>query len=161
MSDTPSPTTSEENAQLLHLVQDCSNNLRHAKTQQWLAGHLTILAYAALVAAAYAVHDSWRPLTGARPCILATAGSVLTLLAGVIGVLVVWDLQRWMARLRKQVSAAEKHFSCQYKLIAGALHGGNDYHSVFYRACQTWLITFVIALGGAIALGVILLRLWA
>lgn len=160
MSDAPSPLTPEENAQLLHLVQDCSNNLRHAKTQQWLAGHLTILAYAALIAAAYAVHDSWRPLSGAWPCSLAIAGPVLTVLAGAIGVSMVWDLQRWMARLRKQVSATEEHFSCQYRHIAGSLHGGN-YHSVFYRACQTWLITFVIVLGGAIALVVILVRFWA
>ena len=163
MSDTQPPDggsslSSEENAQLLHLVQDCSNNLRHAKAQQWLAAHLTILAYAALVASAYAVAAPDRPLTGVWPYILVAVGSVLTLVAGAIGVWMVWDLQSWAARLRKSLSVAENHFSCRYKKIAGCLHGGNNYHSVFYRSLQTWLITFVMAIGWLIACAIIVMR---
>ena len=150
-SDESSSLSSEENAQLLHLVQDCSNNLRHAKAQQWLAAHLTILAYAALVASAYGVAAPDRPLMGAWPIILVAIGSVLTFVAFVIGVWIIWDLQSWASRLRKSLSNAEKHFSCRYRKIAGSLHGGNNYHSVFYRSLQTWLLTFVMAVGWLIA----------
>ena len=157
-SDGGSSLSSEENAQLLHLVQDCSNNLRHAKTQQWLAAHLTVLAYAALVASAYAVAAPDRPLTGAWPYILVAVGSVLTLVAGAIGVCMVRDLQHWMARLRKSLSDAEKHFSRRYREIADCLHGGDNYHSVSYRSLQTWLIMFVMAVGGVITWVIIVTR---
>lgn len=167
MSETQPPSessslSSEENVQLLHLVQDCSNNLRHAKAQQWQAGYFTILAYAAIVAAAYAVTDAIYPLTGVWPNFLVAIGSLLSLIAFAIGVWMVWDSQCWMARLRRSLGVAEEHFSCRYRRIAGSIHGDKTtYHSVFYRASQTWLITVVMAVGWLIASAVIILTFGA
>ncbi len=128
-------TSAEENGPLpqdkiLHLLQDCSNNLRHAKAQQWQAGYLTLVAYGALVTAAYQVVGPCRPLSAAWPITLAVIWSVLIFAAGAIGVWMVWDLQRWMARLRESMTEAEKHCPDEYRRIAGTSCRGNNYHSV-------------------------------
>ena len=167
MSDTSNPAQEVDLPQdeipqdkILHLLQDCSNNLRHAKAQQWQAGYFTILAYGALLVAADRVGDASRPLTGAWPSTLAVIWSVLILAAGAIGVCMVWDLQCWMQRLRKSLSEAEKHCSDEYQRIAGGSGGGSAYHSIFYKSLQAWLITFATVAGWLIASAMAILTFW-
>jgi len=149
--DKKAPLSTEENAQLLHLVRDCSDNLRYAKTQQWRAGHLTILTYAALIGTAYGIFGKDHFLAATTSKVLSNVLSSLVVLTGAAGIVVVWNLQRWMSHLRGSLSAAEKHFGDIYNTIASPLHGGQNYASVLYKSEQTWLITFVIVLGGVLA----------
>jgi hypothetical protein len=116
------------------------------------------LAYAALVAVAYGLADLSVSHTPFWSGVLATTFSIAVLATGLIGVAMVWDLQRWMARLRQSVSEAEGHFSQRYQQIAGSIHGGGNYHSVFYRSMQAWLITFVMAVGWSIATAIVIVK---
>ncbi|NQV48071.1 MAG: hypothetical protein HQ504_09855 [Rhodospirillaceae bacterium] len=163
MSDTPPSENEPEqfplaSDQILHLLQDCSNNIRHAKAQQWQAGYFTILAFGAHIVAAHQVVDASCALTEAWPIILAVIWSVLIFAAGAFGAVVIWDLQLWMSHLRKSMTAAEEHFSEPYRTIAGGSGGRNDYHSVFYQSLQAWLITVVIIVGWLIASFMIIVK---
>jgi hypothetical protein len=142
--------TAHENEQLLHLIKDCSDNLRHAKSQQWQAGNFTILIYAALVLAAREIVPQGQPLTQAMSSFLIALWSVLIVATGAIGVWMVWDFQTWMQRLRTSLSCAEGKLSIKYRDIASSMHG-DDYLSLSYRSSQTRVIIVVIVIGGLIA----------
>ena len=119
------PLTSEENAQLLHLLKDNSDNIRHAKAQQWQVGYYTLLAYGGLVVTAYKAPS----LTHSLSCIFGVLLCISTFGILILSIFAVKNLHEWISNLRKSMEGAEKHLSCKYRCLS-KIGGARGVHEI-------------------------------
>ena len=169
----------EQNAQLIHLLQDGTDNIRLAKVQQWHVAYYSLLVDTAIVLAAKLITDSDSifPFTrgtlatseAGNACLsdsispfargtLAMIGSVLLAFTGIAGTLMIWHLQCWMAKQRGRLIEIEDHLSPVYRKIVRARPRQN-YGMPSYAQLIAWVLTAFLVVGGLVGATLLLFLL--